>query len=105
MTFANAPFSPSLHPAVEIFQALMGIGGMVAVVGVLAVAIAVVTVFLQGFQCRLSGRWTRSSARRDQAWHIHTAAEVQAISRDAGSGTMVLVTIFLAVFALYYFTN
>ncbi|MEK7691348.1 MAG: cbb3-type cytochrome c oxidase subunit I, partial [Bdellovibrionota bacterium] len=109
VTFANAPFSPSLHPAVEIFQALMGIGGMVAAVGVLAfVAIAVVTVFfgkdLADADYQAGGPGLPQGVIKLPK-QVHTAAEVQAISRDAGSGTMVLVTIFLAVFALYYFTN
>ena len=46
ITFAGALFPVEFHPAVGMLQALMGIGGLIAVTGALMyIAIAVVTVF------------------------------------------------------------
>jgi cytochrome c oxidase subunit 1 len=109
MTFANAPFNVEFNPVVEVFQASMGVGGMIAAIGVLMfIAIAVVTVFfgktvteadIKNGACGLPQGVIKLPAQS------HTGPQVAALHEGGLKGTMVLVTIFLIAFALYYFTN
>jgi cytochrome c oxidase subunit 1 len=108
VSFSNAPFQVEYHPAVQLFQATMGIGGLLAILGGLAyIVIAVVTVFF--------GRPFRPDDRGDPSgvppgvWslpkQVHDGASVAAIHRTGTPGTVVLVLIFFAGFILYYFAN
>jgi cytochrome c oxidase subunit 1 len=108
VSFANAPFPVEYHPAVQLFQATMGIGGLLAVAGGLAyIVIAVVTVFF--------GRPFRQADSHDSSgvpqgvWRLprqtHEGAQVAAVHRTGTPGTLVLVFIFFACFVLYYFAN
>ncbi|HET9271040.1 MAG TPA: cbb3-type cytochrome c oxidase subunit I [Vicinamibacterales bacterium] len=108
VSFANAPFPVEYHPAVQLFQATMGIGGLLAIAGGLAyIAIAVVSVFF--------GRPFRLSDAHDPAgvpqgvWRLprqtHAGATVAEVHRAGTPGTLVLVSIFFACFVLYYFAN
>jgi cytochrome c oxidase subunit 1 len=108
VSFSNAPFQVEYHPAVQMFQATMGIGGLLAILGGLAyIVIAVVTVFF--------GRPFRPGDRGDASgippgvWslpkQIHDGAAVVAVHRAGTPGTVVLVLIFFAGFILYYFAN
>jgi cytochrome c oxidase subunit I len=108
ISFANAPFQVEYHPVVHLFQATMGIGGLLAIAGGLAyILIAVVSVFF--------GRPFRLADSGDAAgvppgvWklpqQVHTGASVVAVHRTGTPGTLVLVFIFFACFVLYYFAN
>jgi cytochrome c oxidase subunit 1 len=108
VSFSNAPFQVEYHPAVQLFQASMGIGGLLAILGGLAyIVIAVVTVFF--------GRPFRPGDRSDPSgvppgvWslpkQVHDGASVAAVHRTGTPGTVVLVLIFFAGFILYYFAN
>jgi cytochrome c oxidase subunit 1 len=108
VSFSNAPFQVEYHPAVQMFQATMGIGGLLAILGGLAyIVIAVVTVFF--------GRPFRPEDRGDASgippgvWslpkQVHDGAAVVAVHRAGTPGTVVLVLIFFAGFILYYFAN
>jgi cytochrome c oxidase subunit 1 len=109
MTFAGAPFQVEFNPVIELFQATMGIGGLLASVGVLMfIAIAVVTVF---FGTNLSDEdFKKGGPGLPQGVvklppQVHTGAHVATIHEAGLNGTMVLAIIFLVAFALYYFTN
>lgn len=108
VAFSNAPFPVEYHPAVQLFQATMGIGGLLAIAGGLAyIAIAVVSVFF--------GRPFRLADSHDGAgvpqgvWKLprqtHEGPQVVAAHRTGTPGTLVLVFIFFACFVLYYFAN
>jgi cytochrome c oxidase subunit 1 len=108
VAFSNAPFPVEYHPAVQLFQATMGIGGLLAIAGGLAyIVIAVVSVFF--------GRPFRLADSHDGAgvpqgvWKLprqtHEGAQVAAAHRTGTPGTLVLVFIFFACFVLYYFAN
>jgi cytochrome c oxidase subunit 1 len=109
MTFSGAPFTVEFNPVIEVFQASMGIGGMLAATGVLMfIAIAVVTVF---FGSNITEADLKNGAPGlpqgviKLPQQIHTGPQVAALHESGLKGTMVLVTIFLIAFALYYFTN
>ena len=108
VSFSNAPFQVEYHPAVQLFQATMGIGGLLAILGGLAyIVIAVVTVFF-GRPFRL-GDSRDSSGVPQGVWNlprqIHEGAAVATVHRTGTPGTVVLVLIFFAAFILYYFAN
>jgi len=108
VSFANAPFPVEYHPAVQLFQATMGIGGLLAIAGGLAyILIAVVTVFF-GRPFRLADAHD-SSGMPQGVWRLprqtHEGAQVAAAHRTGTPGTLVLVFIFFACFVLYYFAN
>ncbi len=106
--FANAPFQAEYHPAVQLFQATMGIGGLLAIAGGLAyILIAVVSVFF-GRPFRLADSADPSGVPPG-VWklptQIYDGAAVAAIHKGGTPGTMVLVFIFFGCFVLYYFVN
>jgi cytochrome c oxidase subunit 1 len=108
VSFSNAPFQVEYHPAVQLFQATMGIGGLLAILGGLAyIVIAVVTVFF-GRPFRL-GDSRDTSGVPQGVWNlprqIHEGAGVAAMHRTGTPGTVVLVLIFFAAFIVYYFAN
>lgn len=87
----------------------MGIGGLIAVTGALMyIAIAVVTVF---FGKKITEADIKNGAPGvPQGVHklppqVHTGDHVQKAHLLGAKGTVVLVTIFLVCFVLYYFTN
>ena len=107
-SFANAPFQVEYHPAVQLFQATMGIGGLLAIVGGLAyIAIAVVTVFF-GRPFRLADSHDRSGVPQG-VWNLprqtHQGPAVAALHRTGTPGTMILVYVFFGCFVLYYLAN
>ena len=107
VTFSNAPFQVEYHPAVQMFQATMGLGGLLAIVGgLMYIVIAVVTVFF--------GRPFRPEDRDPSGvppgvWRlpqqVHEGPAAAAIHRTGAPGTIVLVFIFFGCFVLYYFAN
>ena len=108
VSFSNAPFQVEYHPAVQLFQATMGIGGLLAILGGLAyIVIAVVTVFFgRPFQL---GDSSDTSGVPQGVWNlprqIHEGAAVARVHRTGTPGTVVLVLIFFGAFILYYFAN
>ena len=108
VSFSNAPFSVEYHPAVQLFQATMGLGGLLAILGgLLYIAIAVVSVFF--------GRPFEAGDTRDRSgvpqgvWKLppqtYQGASVASAHRTGAPGTLILVGIFFACFVLYYFAN
>ncbi|MBI2158432.1 MAG: cbb3-type cytochrome c oxidase subunit I [Candidatus Rokubacteria bacterium] len=105
---ANAPFQIEYHPAVQLFQATMGIGGLLAIAGGLAyILIAVVSVFF-GRPFRLADSQDRSGVPQG-VWtlpaQVHRGAAVGAVHQTGTPGTVILVFIFFGCFILYYFAN
>jgi cytochrome c oxidase subunit 1 len=109
MTFANAPFSVEFNPVVEVFQASMGVGGMLASTGALMfIIIAVVTVFFGKNVTEADIRNGASGLPQGVIklpQQVHNGPQVAALHESGLKGTMVLAIIFLIAFALYYFTN
>ena len=106
---ADSPFPVEFHSAVELFQAVMGIGGMLAAVGALIfIASAVVSVFF--------GKRVDETAIQEEAVGIpqgvlnlpnqtHSGSMVGRLHKQGTPGTVILVFIFLACFVVYYFVN
>jgi cytochrome c oxidase subunit 1 len=108
ISFANAPFQIEYHPAVQLFQATMGIGGLLAIAGGLAyILIAVVSVFF-GRPFRPGDTQDRSGVPQG-VWtlpqQVHHGAAVAAVHKTGTPGTLILVFIFFGCFILYYFAN
>ena len=108
VSFSNAPFPVEYHPAVQLFQATMGIGGLLAIAGGLAyILIAVVSVFF-GRPFRLADSHDTTGVPQG-VWKLprqtHEGEQVVAAHRTGTPGTLVLVFIFFACFVLYYFAN
>ena len=116
ITFSQAPYTVPFNPIVDLLLALVALGGVLAATGSLIfVAIAVKSVF---FGTPL-GEITRGVAIAGVPQGIthppvHAAdvdqrnAELHDASRGImgpAPGTIVLVLIFLATFALYFFSN
>jgi cytochrome c oxidase subunit I len=104
----GAVFQIEYHPVVQLFQATMGIGGLLAIVGGLAyILIAVVSVFF-GRPFRLADSHDLSGVPQG-VWKLplqaHQGAPVVAVHQSGTPGTLILVFIFLACFILYYFAN
>ncbi|MCC7440787.1 MAG: cbb3-type cytochrome c oxidase subunit I [Bdellovibrionales bacterium] len=109
-SFAGAPFPVEFHPVVQVFQATFGIGGLLAATAVLIfVLIAVTSVF---FGKRLEEADLKNPNLMGVPQGVlklppqaHEGAHVAAVHVAGARGTVILVGIFLACFALYFFTN
>lgn len=108
VTFSNAPFPLELSPAVNLFQATMGIGGLIMITGgLMYILVAVWSVFLgkrveaEDFKPGAIGI-PQGLTNMPAQQHEHVSEELH---KKGTPGTLILVGIFLAVFALYYFTN
>ncbi|MEQ1689706.1 MAG: cbb3-type cytochrome c oxidase subunit I [Gemmatimonas sp.] len=116
ISFSQAPYDVQFNPAVDLFLAMMGIGGIIAVTGALSfIAIAVVSVFfgtpvhdiprgpdIAGIPPGL----TNPPAHAANVDELNEA--LHAPSRGifgATPGTLALVGVFLLAFILYYFAN
>ena len=116
ITFSQAPYTVPFNPVVDLLLALVALGGMIAATGAfMFVAIAVKSVFFG----QPLGEITRGTAMVGVPRGI-THPPTHAPDVDARNaalhdpargvmgpapGTIVLVIIFLAVFALYFFSN
>lgn len=109
ITAADAPFPVEFHPSVSIFQAVMGIGGMVAAVGgLMFIACAVVTVFF-------GKKLTDESIKKEESGipqgiialpkQVHSGSMVARVHSQGTPGTVILVGIFLVCFIAYFFIN
>lgn len=105
----GAPFALEFHPAVNVLQAVMGIGGVIAVTGALMfILIAVVSVFF-GKKCtadsiaqKLPGIPQGILALPTQ---VHSGGLVGRVHREGTPGTVILTIIFFISFVVYYFIN
>jgi cytochrome c oxidase subunit 1 len=116
ISFSQAPFDVQFSPVVDLFLAVMGIGGILAVTGALAfILIAVKSVFF-GEKVTAFPRGVAMEGVPQGLTHppVHAAnadelnKAMHAPSRGiagATPGTLVLVGVFLVAFMLYYFTN
>jgi cytochrome c oxidase subunit I len=116
ITFSQAPYTVPFNPIVDLLLALVALGGVLAATGSLIfVAIAVKSVFF-GTPLGVISRGVEVAGIPRGITHppVHAAdvdqrnAELHAASRGImgpAPGTIVLVFIFLAVFALYFFSN
>jgi len=116
ISFAQAPYDVQFNPAVDIFLAMMGIGGVIAVTGALAfIAIAVKSVFfgtpimdiprgapIVGIPQGLTNPPVHAANVDELNEALHAPARGIA---GATPGTLVLVGVFLLAFILYYFAN
>jgi cytochrome c oxidase subunit 1 len=108
-SFADALFKVEFNPVVAILQGTMGIGGMLAFLGIISfVLIAVATVFF--------GRKFDASDMESARGHVppgvlslpsqvHEGPNVEAVHKKGAPGTVILVMVFLSFFVLYYFVN
>jgi cytochrome c oxidase subunit 1 len=116
ISFSQAPFDVPFNPAVDLFLAMMGIGGIIAVTGALAfILIAVKSVFLgepvtefpRGAKVAgIPQGLTNPPVQPANADQLNE--ELHAPGRGAFGptpGTVVLVAVFFLAFVLYYFTN
>ena len=109
ITGGEAPFTVDFHPAVNLLQAVFGVGGIIAGVGALMfIACAVVTVFF--------GKKLTESAIAEGASGIpqgvlklpeqsYSGSMASRVHKQGTPGTVILVFIFLACFVAYYFVN
>ncbi|MDH4261492.1 MAG: cbb3-type cytochrome c oxidase subunit I [Spirochaetia bacterium] len=108
-SFAGSPFPVQFPDIVNLFQALMGIGGLLAAFGaVMFITIAVATVFF-------GKEMTADSIKNGESGipqgvlklsaQVHQGANVAAVHKEGAKGTMILVFIFLVAFILYFFVN
>jgi cytochrome c oxidase subunit 1 len=116
ISFSQAPFDVTFNPMVDVFLAMLGIGGIIAVTGALSfVAIAVKSVFfgetitefprgvtVPGIPQGLTNPPVHSADVDERNEALHAPARGIA---GATPGTLVLVAVFFIAFVLYYFTN
>jgi cytochrome c oxidase subunit 1 len=105
ITFAGASFDLEFSPAVDLMIGIMAIGGLVAAVGGLFyVLVTVVSVF---FGERFEAVPTGTAMAGVPRGITHPPAPLTGRHHEEASmrGTLVLVFVFLAAFALYYFVN
>jgi cytochrome c oxidase subunit 1 len=116
ITFSNAPYTVPFNPVVDLLLALVALGGTIAATGALMfVAIAVKSVFFGQPLGEITLGTPMVGVPRGITHPPTHAADVDA--RNAAlhdpargimgpaPGTIILVFIFLAVFALYFFSN
>ena len=116
ISFSQAPFGVEFNPAVDLFLAVMGIGGIIAVTGALSfILIAVKSVFfgetvteiprgvvVEGIPQGLTHPPVHAPNVDETNEALHAPARGIA---GATPGTLVLVGVFFLAFILYYFTN
>jgi len=116
ISFSQSPYDVQFNPAVDLFLAMMGIGGVIAVTGALAfIAIAVASVFfgtpVQEFPrgAEIAGiprGLTNPPVHAPNVDELNEA--LHAPSRGiagATPGTLALVGVFFLSFVVYYFAN
>lgn len=114
ITFSQAPFDMQFSPAVDLVTGIMAMGGLLAAVGgAIYIVVTVWSVFFGESIVDVPVATLKSGvpAGLSKPPRALTIADHEEVARGARGwmgitpGTMVLVLIFLAAFALYYFTN
>jgi cytochrome c oxidase subunit I len=115
ITFSQAPFSVPFNPVVDLLLAIVGIGGLIAAAGALMfVAIAVASVFFGKALGTITPGVEMVGVPRGMTHPPTHAPDVDARNHalhakpgimGPAPGTIVLVFVFLGVFALYFFSN
>ncbi|EKD42006.1 MAG: hypothetical protein ACD_73C00393G0003 [uncultured bacterium] len=109
ITFSQAPFKVEFSSAVDFLQATMGIGGILAVTSVLIfIVIAVTSVFFgKTIEAKdmVPGAEGIPQGILKLPLQVRSAEAVALAHKQGTPGTVIFVTIFLTVFALYYFVN
>jgi cytochrome c oxidase subunit 1 len=116
ISFSQAPFDVQFNPAVDLFLAIMGIGGVIAVIGALSfILIAVKSVFFGEPVTEIvrgpdvAGLPPGLTSPPIHAPNVDELNEaLHAPNRGiagATPGTLALVGVFLLAFMLYYFAN
>jgi cytochrome c oxidase subunit I len=111
ITFTGAPFEQAFHPAVDALMGIMALGGLIAAVGGgLYILITVWSVFFgQPFTeaDRVPGAkgLPQGITRPPRAVTVADEANLPTGRLGQAPGTMILVLVFLAAFATYYFAN
>ena len=111
ITFSNAPFEQAFHPAVDALMGIMALGGIVAAVGGgLYILITVWSVFFgkpftDADRLAAVPGLPQGIVRPPRAVTVADEANLPEGKFGHAPGTMVLVLIFLAAFAIYYFAN
>jgi cytochrome c oxidase subunit 1 len=116
ISFSQAPFDVPFNPAVDLFLAMVGIGGIIAVTGAYSfIAIAVKSVFfgerisefpsgvaVAGIPQGLTNPPVHPANADELNEELHSPARGWL---GPTPGTLILVAVFFAAFVLYYFTN
>ena len=109
ITGGGSPFPVEFHPVVTIIQAVFGISGILAAIGVLMfIACAVVSVFFgkpatpEAFAAGASGL---PQGLLKLPAQTHSGSMTARVHKAGTPGTVILVFIFLACFVVYYFIN
>ena len=103
ISFTNAPYAMEFPPTVDLFLGLLALGGSIAFLGgIIYVLVAVSSVF---FGKPLTAESLRNGTATVPQGVLKLPAQQTSEDLHKAPGTMVLVFIFLAVFAIYYFTN
>jgi cytochrome c oxidase subunit I len=111
INFSGAPFEMAFHPAVDGLLAIMALGGVVAAIGGgLYIVITVWSVFFgQKFTDadRVPGAKgiPQGLIRPPRAVTVADERNLPTGRLGHAPGTMILVAVFLAAFAVYYFAN
>jgi cytochrome c oxidase subunit 1 len=111
ITFSNAPFEQAFHPAVDALLGIMALGGIVAAIGGGAyILITVWSVFFgkpftESERLRGAPGIPQGLARPPRPATLDDEVNLPAGRLGHAPGTMVLVLVFLAAFAIYYFAN
>jgi cytochrome c oxidase subunit 1 len=111
ITFSNAPFEESFHPAVDMLMGGMAVGGLLAAAG--GGIYILVTVWSVFFGARFTEADRVPGARGlpqgitqpPRPATVEDEAQLPTGRWGHAPGTMALVLIFLAAFMIYYFAN
>jgi cytochrome c oxidase subunit 1 len=101
--FSGAQFAVGVDPGAHVWLGLVGVGAVVAFLGLLLFILLVVAAVFFG----------RSNAGRPmEAWHVERnvpeTLQSESLHEEGGTrtpGTMILALVFLLSFAVYYFAN
>lgn len=110
ITFSQAIFKVDFNPVVNLLQASMGIGGLMAITGVLSfILIAVVSVFfgktITDADLKNPKTIGLPQGILNLPQQVHGEGESEQAHKVGAPATMIFVIIFLSVFVLYYFVN
>jgi cytochrome c oxidase subunit 1 len=98
--FTGGQFATGFDPGAHVMLGVMGIGVVIAVIGLLLYILLVVAAVFVG---------PKIAGQAMQPWHEEPQAPADAGAELAGDhdtpGTLVLVLVFLTTFAVYYFAN